>query len=397
MPNRVLMLLENEPYPDDARVFREATTLTEVGYQVAIICPAEKGQRRHEDVAGVQVYRYAAPREGDRLLGYLWEYGYSLMASFLLSLVVKMRHGFDVIHAHNPPDLFVLIAIFYRLTGTRFIFDHHDLCPEMYHARLKGEGNRLVSAVLLAFEKLSCRMADHIIATNESYKNVEIERGKVPEERITVVRNGPDLDNFHLVAPDLNIKEKAQTIIGYVGVMGLQDGIDYLLRTLRHLIDDMHQTDFLCVLIGDGPAKQQLERLTSELGLQNHVLFTGCLWDEDLLRCLSTADICVVPDPSNPYNDRSTMIKIMEYMALEKPIVAFDMPEHRESAQDSALYANANDEVDFARQLARLIDDPQLRVQLGTIGAKRVKEHLAWNFQAARLVEAYRKVGLAAS
>lgn len=386
---RILMLLENNPYPEDARVRREAAALTESGYQVAIICPASKGQPMRETVNGVRVYRYPEPRAGDGLIGYLWEYGYSMLATFWLSVIVWVTAGFDVIHAHNPPDLFALLAAFYKLFGKRFVFDHHDLSPEMYYARFLGEGSRTLHRALLFFEKLSFRLADHVIATNESYKRIAVGRGRVPEDRVTVVRNGPELTRVRLADPDPKLRRKAAHILGYVGVMGFQDGVDHFIRALSHLVNDLNRTDFYGVIIGKGDAVESLKSLTTELGLDPYVWFTGRISDEDLLKYLSTADICIDPDPSNPFNDRSTMIKMTEYMALGKPIVAFDLPEHRVTAQDAAVYACPNEELDFARQIAALMDDPQRRARMGQIGRERVENTLAWFYQVPNLLKAY--------
>src|SRR2546426_1649221 len=223
--NRILMLLENLPYPHDRRVRREATALVAAGYRVSVICPARPEQPLHETVNGVRVYRYWAPLQANGFLGYLWEYGYSMAAAFVISLRVFFGEGFNVIHAHNPPDTFVFIAAFYKLFGKRFIYDHHDLSPEMYYARFPGGGSWLVHQALVWLEKLSCRLADHVIATNESYKKMEMERDGVPGERITVVRNWTDLHLRSPVEPEPALREMGKTIIGYVGVMGFQDGV----------------------------------------------------------------------------------------------------------------------------------------------------------------------------
>jgi glycosyltransferase involved in cell wall biosynthesis len=390
----VLMLLENCPYPQDGRVRREAKTLLFAGFEVTVICPSGSGQPRRDIVDGVRVYRHRGPTSSNGFLGYLWEYGYAMTATFFLSLFVWMRHGFDVVHAHNPPDTFVFIAVFYKVFGKRFIFDHHDLSPEMYEARFRG-GNRLVFRALMWLERLSCRLADHVIATNASYREVVMQRGKVSTDRVTIVRNGPELERVRVGTPDAVLRRKAGTIIGYVGVMGYQDGVDYLLRALRHLIDDVGRTDFFCVLVGSGDARESLMALTAELQLDKHVWFTGYVPDEDLMRYLSTADLFVDPDPSNAFNDRSTMIKIMEYMALGKPIVAFDLPEHRVTAEGAALYACANDEADFARTIGRLMDDPLKREEMGRIGRRRVETQLAWPLQEPHLLAAYEKIGMA--
>ena len=320
------MLLENNPVPQDARVRREANALVAAGYHVTVICPAGKGQPSRETVGGVLVYRYPEPRGGDGVFGYLWEYGYSLTMTLLLSVRVWLAAGFNVIHAHNPPDLFVLVAILYRPLGVKFVFDHHDLSPEMYYARFHGKGNRIVHAALIWFEKLSFTVADHVIATNESYKNIAMERGGVDEKRITVVRNGPEGNRLRPVEPDPEIRQRATCILGYVGVIGVQDGVDYFIRALDRLINELGYSNVLAIIIGKGDAVEDLQRLSRALKLDSHIWFTGRVSDEDLIRYLSTADVCVDPDPSNSFNDQSTMIKMTEYMALGRPIVAFDLP-----------------------------------------------------------------------
>ena len=246
--SHVLMLLENSRFPLDPRVYQEARTLVEAEYQVTVICPAMRGQSWFETVDGVRVYRFPAPPAGNGLLGYLCEYGYSMIATLVISLFVLLRSGFDIVHAHNPPDSFVLIAAFYKLLGKGFVYDHNDLSPELYYARFDGRGQRLVHYSLVLLEKLSCRLADHILATNESYKSVEMQRSNVPEERITVVRNGPDLNRLKPVSPNLDLQQKGKVIVGYVGVIGHQDGVDFLLRALQHLIYDLGRKDLFCVL-----------------------------------------------------------------------------------------------------------------------------------------------------
>ncbi|HYN89452.1 MAG TPA: glycosyltransferase family 4 protein, partial [Ardenticatenaceae bacterium] len=388
---RVLMLLENNPYPQDPRVSREVRALVDAGYQVAIIAPGDPDQARHELLDGVRVYRFPAPPPAPGLLGYLWEYGYSMVVMFLLSLVALWRDGFDVVHAHNPPDTLVFIGAFYKLLGKRFVYDHHDLAPELYYARFGGTGNRWVHKTLVWLETLSCRLADHVITTNQSHKALEMARSGIPGDNITIVRNGPDPSRLCPVAPDPALLAKGKTIIAYSGMMGVQDGIDYLLRALRHLAYDLERRDFFCILLGGrGEAVASLQALSRELGLDEYVWFAGWISDRDeYARYLSSADICVDPDPSNPYNDRSTMIKMMEYMAMAKPIVAFDLPEHRFSAQAAALYVRPNDELEFARAIAQLMDDPAHRQTMGALGRRRVETELAWHHSAPNLLAAY--------
>jgi glycosyltransferase involved in cell wall biosynthesis len=391
--NRILMLLENLPFPQDLRVRREANALAAAGYRVTVICPAHKGQPFRETVNGVRVLRYPAPPNANGFWGYLWEYGYSMLASFLLSVLVFFGEGFDVVHAHNPPDTFVFIAILYKLFGKRFAYDHHDLSPEMYHARFTGGGNPVVYRVLLWLEELSCRFADHVIVTNESYKRIAMDRGRVPESLITIVRNGIELSRLDgAIEPDRRLREMGKTIIGYVGVMGIQDGVDYLLRALHHLVYALGRTDFHCILIGGGAAWEKLKAQARQLGLEDYVQFLGFVFGEDLGRYLSAADICVDSAPSNSYSDHCTMFKIMEYMSLGKPIVVFDLPEHRFTAQHAAIYAPPNDERAFARALAGLMDDARSRVALGVFGSRRIKSQLAWDYSVPHLLNAYRLI-----
>ncbi len=384
------MLLENNPYPQDGRVRREAQSLTAAGYRVTVISPGRPGQAKSEEVDGVLVYRYPAPKERDGFLGYLLEYGYSMAASALITLFVLVRAGFDVIHAHNPPDTFVFIAAWYKLFGKRFVFDHHDLSPEMYDARFGARANPAVHRALLLLEKLTFRMADHVISTNESYKEIAIGRGRMPSDRVSVVRNGPELDRVSPVAPDPALRGDAGCVFGYVGVMGPQDGVDYLIRSLDCLVRELGRSDWACFIVGEGSEVPGLKALAAERGLADLVQFTGRISDEDLMRVLSTADICVDPDPWTPFTDRSTMIKITEYMAMGKPVVAFDLTEHRRTAENAALYATPNDELDFARRLAELMDDAEKRSSMGQEGRRRVEDQLAWPHQQRHLVAAYR-------
>jgi glycosyltransferase involved in cell wall biosynthesis/peptidoglycan/xylan/chitin deacetylase (PgdA/CDA1 family) len=387
---RVLMVIENNPSSYDRRTRSEASALIAAGYHVTVIAPSAPGQRRWYDVVnGMVTYNYPAPPAFNGAIGVIWEYAYSMVMCFLLSLVVFIREGFDILHAHNPPDLFVFVAAFYKLFGVRFVFDHHDLSPEMYCARFGARSSRLIYHVLVGLEKLSCQFADLVLATNQSYAAVEMERGGVPPERIAVVRNGPDLNRTHPVEPDPGLRSHGKTVIGYVGEMGFQDGIDYLLRAVRYLVCDMQRTDFLCVLIGTGAARNSLIALANELGIAEHVWFPGRVSESDLLRYLCAADICVDPDPSNPFTDRSSMIKMSEYMALGKPIVAFDLPEHRVTAQEAALYATPNDEAAFARALAELMDDPERRRVMGAFGRRRAESALAWPYSVPHLLKAY--------
>ena len=390
---RVLMLLENNPYPEDYRVRCEANVLSANGYEVTVISPMGLGQPWHEVCQGVRIYRFPSPPQANGLLGYLWEYGYSMVATFLISLLVTLRHGFDVVHTHNPPDTFVLFVALYKLLGKSFVYDHHDVVPEMYYARFRGRGSPLIFQALVWFERLSCRLADHVIATNQSYKAIEMRRGGVPEDRISIVRNGPYVNRGRPIKIDSCLRREGKINLCYVGVMGCHDGLDYLLRALQHLVYELGRTDILCVLIGAGDAWLETKALAEQLCLSDYTRFRGWVGEAQVDRYLRAADICLAPEPSNSYNDRSTVIKMMEYMAFEKPIVAFDLPEHRITAQDAAVYARPNEVFDFALKIAWLMDNAERRKEMGKIGRKLIEAELAWEYQAKYLLEVYTKLG----
>ncbi len=387
---QVLMLVENCSYPKDTRVRQEAAALVSAGYSVSVIAPADEGQSWHEVVSEVDVYRYPSPCAGNGFLGYIFEYGYSILAAFFLTIPVLWRRGFSIIHAANPPDTFVFIAGLYKLFGKKFVYDQHDLVPELYLCRSRSNRGGLVYRALLLLERFSCRLADHVIATNASHKAIEMKRGGTPSERITIVRNGPDLTKVRAVNPRPGLRRDGKIGLGYLGTMGRQDGVETLIRALGHLAHDLGRADFYCILVGDGETLPRLKELSAQLNLSDFVVFTGWVKHSDVSEYLCAVDICVAPEPSDSYTDRSTMIKMMEYMALGKPIVAFDLPEHRYSAQEAAIYVAANDEIEYARALEKLMDDPDLRAKMGAYGRKRVEDELAWQHSVPHLLGAYR-------
>lgn len=385
---RILMLLENESYPDDSRVPLEADSLRDAGYEVTVICPTGTSRKKYENVEGVHVYRYPKPRELDGFLGYLWEYSYSLAITFVISLYVLVRRGFDAVHTHAPPDMFVVIAAFYKLLGKKYVVDLHDLSPELYEAKRDSEGSRPVRSMLLMFERWSFRLADRLIATNQTQREVQIKRGGAAPENCFVVRNGPNARFFKAVEPLSRLRD-GRFVIGYVGVIGVQDGVDCLIRSLDILRREFHREDFRTVIVGGGPAVEDLKRLIAALDLEQHVEFTGFVMGDELLRSIASFDLAATPDPSNSYNDSCTTIKTMEYMAMAKPVVAFDLPENRVSAGDAALYATNNCEREFASLIDRLMDDPYEREVLGCRGRQRVLDHFTWEKQSSRLIELY--------
>jgi len=399
------MLVENH-FPQDTRVRNEAILLTEAGYHVSVIALRKKGQAMTEVVNGVQVYRlprlelFKKTSHGNlsragllflklkSSLGYLFEYCYFTAACLVVSFYVFIRRGFDVIHAHNPPDTLFLVALPFKLLGKKFIFDHHDLCPELYRSRYRtGEG--FFTGLLRVFEWCSLKLADITIATNESYKQVQMERAKRDPRTIFIVRNGPDKLRMSPVQPSPRLKAMNKCILCYVGSLNPQDGVDYLLRSLRYLLNDLKRSDFHCVIMGTGDSLQDLRDLAGTLQLNGCVELTGFVSDEDLQSNLAAADICVDPDPSSPLNDVSTWIKIMEYMANAKPIVSFDLKETRFSAGEAAAYAKPNGESEFAEMIAHLMEQPELRRKMGTYGRQRVEQELQWTKVGQNLLTAY--------
>ena len=388
MTRRVLILVENLPSPFDRRVWQEALALRDAGYAVSIICPTGRGyEKRYEVIEGVHIWRYSLPTEGAGAVGYAVEYSVALLKAFYLSVKVAFLRGFDVVHACNPPDLFFLIGGFYKLFGKKFLFDHHDANPELYEAKF---GRRdLFWKLMCWLERMTFRIADVSLATNESYRRIAVERGGIAPERVYVVRSGPSLERMRITAPDEKLKKGRKYLIGYVGVMGRQEGIDLLLSAAKTLIVDLGRRDVHFGLVGGGTSLEEMRSLARELGIADYVTFTGRVPDPRMLAMLNTADICVNPDVANPMNDISTMNKVMEYMALGKPMVQFDLTEGRYSAQEASLYARRNNPADFAAKIAELIDDPQKRARMGAFGRRRVQEALEWRYEVPKLLAAY--------
>ena len=385
---RVLIIVENLPSPFDRRVWQEAKTLTAAGYQVSIISPKAKGYTKSfEQLEGIAIYRHRLPHEADGALGYALEYTAATLAEFYLSLKVLFTRGFDVIHACNPPDTIFIIGAFFKLFGKKFIFDHHDINPELYEAKF---GRRdFFYRMMLWLERMTFKTADISIATNESYRKIAIERGGMQPDRVFVVRSGPDLRRMKIVPARPELKHGRKYLVGYVGVMGKQEGIDLLLQAVRHIVHDRKRTDVHFGVVGGGTALKEMKQLAHDLDVADYVTFTGRAPDQELLEVLNTADVCVNPDVANDMNDKSTMNKIMEYMALGKPIVQFELTEGRFSAQDASLYARKNDPQDLADKLLHLLADPTLRERMGNYGRQRVINALSWDHEVPRLLSAY--------
>jgi glycosyltransferase involved in cell wall biosynthesis len=385
---RVLIIVENLPCPFDRRVWQEALALRAHGHAVSIICPKGRGyDAGHEVLDGVHIYRHPLPVEANSALGYGLEYAWSLLMEFALAVRVALTRGFDVIHACNPPDTIFLIGRFFTLFGKRFIFDHHDINPELYEAKF---GRRDVWYRLLCrLERWTFATADVSIATNESYRRIAIERGHMDPARVFVVRSGADLTRVRALPPRAELRRGKAHLVGYVGVIGKQEGLDLLLEAVAYLRQRLQRNDVHFVIVGDGTELAAVRQLARELAVEDCVEFTGRIPDAALWEIMSTADVCVNPDRANEMNDKSTMNKILEYMALGKPIVQFDLTEGRFSAGEASLYARPNDVADFAVKLCELLDAPERRATMGAIGRQRVEGGLAWHHQVPQLLRAY--------
>lgn len=388
---KVLIVVENLPVPFDRRVWQEATTLARAGATVSVICPKGKNaEKAYEYLEGVHVYRHPQPYEAKGALGYLLEYGSALFHELRLAVKVFRRHGFDTLHGCNPPDLIFLVALPFKMLGVRYLFDHHDINPELYEAKFEKRG--FFWRLMMLFERLTFATADVVISTNESYRAIALERGRKKAEDVFVVRSGPNLSRVRRVEPDPALRNGRDYLVGYVGVIGEQEGVDLLLEAVRHIVVTLGRSDVHFAIVGGGPHLEAMRALAIRLGVSDHVTFTGRVADELLLSVLSTADVCVNPDRVNPMNDKSTMNKILEYMALAKPIVQFDVTEGRVSAEEASLYAAPNDPIDFAEKVLLLLADPEQRRYRGNYGRRRVLSELAWDYEVPKLISAYQRI-----
>lgn len=391
-PTGVLILVENLPVPNDRRVWLEATTLRDAGYRVSVISiTGTNATERFERRDGVAIYRYPAPPTTSGLLSFIWEFAYCWLRTFALSIKILFREGFDIIHACNPPETFWLIGLIYKLLGKQFLFDHHDLSPEMYLSRFGKRG--LAYKLLLLLERLTFMTADIVITTNETHSRVAIERGRFPADRIFIVRSGPDHELLRPDTPDPALKNGRAYLVSYLGVLNPQDGVDTFVRAADIIVRERQRHDIQFVIMGSGDAEESLRALSHSLRLDDYLYFTG--WAELGLihRYLSTSDVCVDTMPKTPYSDAATMNKVLEYMAVGRPIVLFDLVESRVSAGPAAIYAIPDDKNDLVDNILELLDDPERRAEMGRLGRRRIEEELAWEHQKEQLLAAYSKLG----
>jgi len=390
--SRILIIVQNLPVPFDRRVWLECQALTSAGHQVSVVCPKGAGDPTCEVIEEVRLYKYRPFAPGGGVAGFIAEYAYSFAATAWLTLKARRSGRFHVVQACNPPDIFWPLAVTLRvIDGTSFVFDHHDLCPELYESRFP-DGPRLGYRVLRALERLTHRAADHVISTNDSYRDIAVRRsGKSPAD-VTVVRTGPDPSRLRRSDASSQLRRGRPYLAAYIGVMGPQDGVDIVVRAAGILVHELRRDDIAFTMIGSGDCFDDLVALRDELDLAGHMEFTGRASDELVARILSTADVGLSPDPKNPLNDVSTMNKTMEYMAFELPVLAFDLRETRASAGEAAVYVRPNDVHAYAEAIANLMDDPARRSLLGKLGRARVERELAWSYSERAYLAVYQSV-----
>jgi glycosyltransferase involved in cell wall biosynthesis len=390
--SRVLIIVQNLPVPFDRRVWLECQALISAGYAVAVVCPKGLGDPAYQVIDSVELHKYRPYAPGGSKFSFVAEYAYSFLATAWTTLKARRAGRFAVIQACNPPDIFWPLAMAFRaVEGTRFVFDHHDLCPELYQSRFPG-GPKLPYRGLLTLERLTHRTADHVIATNDSYREIAMTRGGKSGPDVTVVRTGPDPQRLKPGEAGPELRRGHRFLAAYIGVMGPQDGVDIVVRAADIVVNKLGRDDIAFTLIGSGDCFDDLVALRDELGLAGHVEFTGRAPDELVTRILSTADVGLSPDPKNPLNDVSTMNKTMEYMAFELPVVAFDLRETRVSAGEAAVYVQPNDEHAYAEAIVSLMDDEPGQARLGKMGRVRVEQELAWSHQKRAYLGVYERL-----
>lgn len=388
---RVLIIVQNLPVPLDRRVWLEATSLVSAGFGVSVICPKGPGDPDHEWIDGVSIHKYDPPLKATGFRSYVQEFLYCWLQSLRLAWRIHRTEGFDVIQACNPPDTYFALAALFRPLGVSFVYDQHDLCPELYSGRF-SHPNPAVLLALKLLERLTYRTADHVISTNDSFRRIALGRGRRTPANVTIVRSGPRALAFRAGRADPTLRRGRHKLVAYLGVMGPQDGVDLLVRAVHRIVNVEGRTDTQFALLGFGDCLEELQALASDLGLKDYITLTGRADDTMIRRYLSTADVAVAPDPPNGFNEHCTMNKVLEYMAFGLPIVSFDLPETRVSAGSSARYVRGDAPNDLAECVMELLDDPEARARMGGMGLHRLRSQLAWEHQARSYLNVFEQL-----
>lgn len=387
---KILIIVENLPVPFDTRVWQEATCLVENGYTVSVICPKGKGYSAdYECINGVHIFRHDLPSEGNGPIGYFKEYSSALWNEYKLAKKIYKDIGFDVIHGCNPPDDIYLVAKRFKKYAVDYVFDHHDICPELFEAKFRKKG--LLYKTQIFLESKTYKHCTFAFVTNESYKKIAIERGKMNPDKVIVLRSGPKLERLKIQEPDESIKRGKKFMVGYLGVIGQQEGVEYILRAAKYVREELRRNDIFWGIVGGGPHLEALKELCETMKLNDCVEFTGRVPDDVMLKYMNTADVCVNSDEYNVMNDKSTMNKVLEYMALGKPVVQFDLTEGKFSAQEASLYAKRNDAIDMAEKIVYLLDNPEKRQEMSEYGRNRIINELSWEHTSKALIDGYEK------
>lgn len=385
---RCVIIVENLPVPFDRRVWQEANALKAAGWEVSVICPLnEQHPLRFEEINGIAIYRHPLPVEARGKLGFILEYASALFHETRLLLKIALTRGFDVVQGCNPPDLIFLVAAPYKLFGKKYIFDHHDLCPELYAAKYGRRG--LFHRLLLLAEKCTFKFADRVISANDTYRDIAIERGGMAPENVTTVYSVPDRQKLRRVEPNGELRAGAAVVLGYLGIIADQDGVDHLIRMMAHIIHDSGRRDVRAVIVGDGPALASVKELAHSLGVAEHVTFTGYLRGQDLLAAISTFDIGIIPDPVNEYNDKISMNKVFEYSTLGIPSVSYDLSETRRLLGATGTFARDATPLSLAEAALPLIDDETRRREVGASAGRLAEEKFNWDSEARKYVGVY--------
>lgn len=384
----ILILVENLPVPFDRRVWQEARALNDAGYEVSVICPTGKGHdKTYEVINGIHIYRHPL-KEAVTAAGYFKEYSIALMYQLYLSFRVRRRQAIDVIQACNPPDLLFLVAMVHKiLFGTFFVFDHHDLSPELYVSKFGRKD--IFYKLLCFFERQTFRMADASIATNETFREIAVARGGMPPDRVVVVKSYPESSRFRLTEAEQSLVVPGKHLIGYIGIMAEQDGVDSLVRAVAEILHVRKRNDVNCLIIGDGPELDRLKAMADELGLGSALQFTGYLSGETLMSHLSAFDVGIIPDPPGELNDKLSMNKVFEYMMLGLPIVQFNLPQATREAGNAALVVSEHSPQALADGILALIDDPERRSRMSAVGRAVAERDFRWTGEAGRFLDAY--------